>query len=52
MNDPIVSEVRKFRDAHSKRFNYDVSEIVSDFQKKHYDYKKRLERLRTQSSSV
>ena len=35
MYDPIVEEVRKIRDAHSKKFNYDVRAIAEDFQKKH-----------------
>jgi hypothetical protein len=24
MNDPIVDEIRKIRDAHAARFNYDI----------------------------
>ena len=35
MYDPIVAEVRKIRDAHSKKFNYDVRAIAEDFQNKH-----------------
>lgn len=30
MNDPIVDEVRKFRDAHASRFNYDIDAIFRD----------------------
>jgi hypothetical protein len=30
MNDPIVDEVRKVRDAHAARFNYDLDAIVRD----------------------
>jgi hypothetical protein len=30
MNDPIVDEVRKFRDAHASRFNYDLDAIFRD----------------------
>ena len=48
MTDPIVDEVRKVRDAHSKKFDYDISRIVSDYQKKHSEYKLRLERLRSE----
>ncbi len=31
MTDPIVEEVRKTRDAHAKRFNYDLKAIYADF---------------------
>lgn len=31
MIDPIVAEIRKFRDAHAKRFNYDLDAICEDF---------------------
>ena len=32
-NDPIVDEVRKVRDAHAKKFNYDLYAIVADLKK-------------------
>ena len=31
-DDPIVAEVRKFRDEHAARFNYDIDAIVQDLQ--------------------
>ncbi|MDR4497287.1 MAG: hypothetical protein MRK02_05085 [Candidatus Scalindua sp.] len=31
MKDPIVEEVRKFRDEHSKKFNYNLDAIWEDF---------------------
>ncbi len=34
MKDPIVEEVRRARDAHAKRFNYDLDAIVADLQKR------------------
>lgn len=34
MKDPIVEEVRRARDAHAKRFNYDLDAIVKDLQKR------------------
>ncbi len=34
MYDPIVEGVRKIRNSHSKKFNYDVSLIVEDYQKR------------------
>lgn len=30
MNDPIVEEVRKYRDEHAKCFNYDLDAICAD----------------------
>jgi hypothetical protein len=30
MNDPIVEEVRKVRDAHAAKFNYDLDAIFRD----------------------
>jgi hypothetical protein len=30
MKDPIVEEIRSFRDAHSKKFNYDLDAICED----------------------
>jgi len=32
MNDPIVEEIRKIRDEHAKRFNYNLDEIVRHLQ--------------------
>lgn len=34
MNDPIVDEVRRVRDAHAARFNYDVDAIVQDIKER------------------
>ncbi len=30
MNDPIVEEIRRIRDAHAARFNYDLDAIFCD----------------------
>jgi cytochrome b involved in lipid metabolism len=32
LHDPIVEEVRKYRDAYAKRFNYDLRAISRDLQ--------------------
>jgi len=32
-NDPIVEEVRKVRDAHARKFNYDLQAIANDLKK-------------------
>lgn len=45
MNDPIVDEVRHYRDEHAKKFNYDLSAICADFRKKHNQYVERLKKL-------
>lgn len=34
--DPIVEEVRRIRDEHAKRFNYDLHAICEDFRKKQW----------------
>ena len=34
MNDPIVDEVRRVRDAHASRFNYDLDAIFCDIKEK------------------
>ena len=31
MKDIIVEEIRRFRDAHAKKFNYDLNAICEDF---------------------
>ena len=34
MNDPIVDDVRRVRDAHAARFNYDLDAIFQDIKKR------------------
>jgi hypothetical protein len=33
MKDPIIEEVRSFRDAHAKKFNYDLDAICEDLKR-------------------
>jgi hypothetical protein len=33
MNDPIVEEVRRFRDEHARKFNYDLDAIFDDLKR-------------------
>ena len=33
MEDPIVEEIRFYRDIHAKKFNYDLDAICEDFKK-------------------
>jgi hypothetical protein len=34
MNDPIVDEIRRVRDAHASQFNYDLDAIFRDIKEK------------------
>lgn len=34
MKDPIVSEIRKYRQEHAQSFNYDLDSIFDDLQRK------------------
>ena len=36
-SDPIVDEVRKTRESHASKFNYDLSAICADLKKKEKD---------------
>ncbi len=45
MNDPIINEIRKFRDEHSKAFNYDLDAICNDYKAKHNLYVKKLKEI-------
>ena len=42
--DPIVEEVRKAREEHAVKFNYDIDEIVKDIQGRQKKYGSRLVR--------
>jgi len=33
LNDPIVEEIRKIRDEHAARFNYDIDAIFEDIKR-------------------
>lgn len=37
MNDPIVAEVRRIRDEHARRFDYDLAAICADI-RRHQDH--------------
>ena len=36
-DDPIVEEIRKVRNAHAKKFNYDLKAIAADLRKQQQD---------------
>jgi hypothetical protein len=35
--DPIVEEIRRIREEHAAKFNYDLDAIVRDFEKRQYE---------------
>lgn len=40
--DPIVEEVRKVREEHARRFNYDLKAIAADLKKRRRSGKRKL----------
>ena len=40
--DPFVEEVRKFREAHASKFNYDLKRICKDLKEKEKNYGNRV----------
>lgn len=44
MDDPIVDEIRKIRDAHAARFNYDLEAIYRDIKEREKEWEKKLGR--------
>lgn len=45
MIDPIVDEVRRIRDEHAKKFNYDLSAICADIRQHQEQFGRRLIRV-------
>ena len=48
-NDLIVEEVRKAREQHAAKFNYDLNSIVSDLKKKQKQEKRKVVSLPAKS---
>lgn len=46
MIDPIIEEVRKYRDEHARRFNYDLDMICEDLRSQHAQNLDRLKQIR------
>ena len=46
MIDPIVEEIRGFRNEHAKKFNYDLDAICEDLKKHQLIYSYKLVRLK------
>ena len=47
MFDPIVDEVRQYRDEHARKFNYNINAICNDYKLKHSKYLNLLNEKRT-----
>ncbi len=46
MKDPLIEEVRRIRDEHSKLFNYDLDAICEDYKYRQNKIRNRLVRLK------
>ena len=51
MTDVILSEVRKHRDEHSKKFNYSLKAIVADYKKNHEKFVEKLRSMKENTVS-
>jgi len=51
MIDPIIEEVRNYRDEHARRFNYNVDMICEDLRSRHAQNVERLQQIRTASTT-
>lgn len=49
MTDPIVEEVRKVRDEHARKFNYDLNRICEDFREHRAERLAKLKNCRPES---
>ncbi len=49
-NDEIVDEVRRVRDEHAEKFNYDISAICADIRQKQADSKRKIVSLEQKKS--
>jgi hypothetical protein len=51
-NDPIVEEVRKVRNEHAEKFNYDLEAIVADLKKQQKGSKRKFVTLPSKKPTV
>ena len=51
MKDPIIEEIRRIREEHSKQFNYDLDAICEDYKKHQSKIKNRLVRLKPKTTA-
>ncbi len=49
-NDEIVDEVRRVREEHAEKFNYDISAICADIRRKQAESKRRVVSLEQKES--
>jgi hypothetical protein len=52
MTDPIVEEVRKHRDEHARKFNYDLNLICDDLRNRHAQNIERLAKIKTANQLI
>ena len=52
MKDPIVEEIRRIREEHSKRFHYDLNAICDDYRSHQISVGKRLVRLQPKAADT
>jgi hypothetical protein len=52
MNDPVVEEVRKYRDEHARKFDYDLDRICEDFRQKHSENVRRLSEMKNANNRL
>lgn len=41
-NDPIVEEIRRYREEYAKQFNYDIRAMVEDLRKREQEHPERM----------
>ena len=46
MKNPIIAELRKIRDEHAAKFNYDIDAMVRDLQKREQPFRHKLANLK------
>ncbi|MEI8375827.1 MAG: hypothetical protein WCJ35_23640 [Planctomycetota bacterium] len=51
-NDPIVDEVRKFRDQHAAKFGYDLRAIAEDARKREQQCGRQVVSLKQQTDNI
>ncbi len=51
MKDPIVEEIRGFRNEHARQFNYDLDAICEDFKTHQIRYTNRLVKLKSKKTA-
>jgi len=50
MNDPILDEIRQYREAYAASFNYDLDAMYADIKKREDETKKRIQDLSSRTA--